>query len=203
MALNTAKISFWTPLEYDYPNGINNIMKLFMFSIRPYLNRIFVIFVLCISVSACGYRFTGGGNLPEGIKSICITMFENCTGEIGIESVFTNDIIHEFTRNSNVHLTSLEKAEAVLSGTVRSVNIETLSRDGQSAALERRVRLALDLKLADQEGKVVWSVKNVSGNEAYKVMSDRLATEHNRQEAISEISERLAESVYYQLTDNF
>ncbi|MCP4106774.1 MAG: hypothetical protein GY749_14755 [Desulfobacteraceae bacterium] len=174
-----------------------------MFSIRHYPNRIFIISVLCISLSACGYRFAGSGNLPEGIKSICITMFENCTGEIGIEAVFTNDIIHEFTRNSNVYLTSVEKAEAVLSGTVRSVNIETLSRDGQSAALERRVRLALDLKLADREGKVVWSVKNVSGNEAYKVMPDKLATEHNRQDAISEISERLAESVYYQLTDNF
>ncbi len=178
-------------------------MKLFMFSIRAYLNRIFIILLLCISLSACGYRFSGGDNLPGSIKSICITVFENCTGEIGIETVLTNDIIHEFTRNSNVALTSMEKADAVLSGTIRSVRIETLSRSGQSAALERRVRLTLDLKLADPEGKVIWSAKDISGNEAYKVLPDKLATEHNRQDAVSEISKRLAERVYYQLTDSF
>lgn len=165
--------------------------------------RISVVLFLWISVSACGYQFTGGGNLPAGVNSMCITMLKNRTGEIGIETIFTNDIIREFTRNSSVALTSRERADAVLSGVIRSLRIETVSRSGQNISLEDRVKLAADLKLTDQEGNIIWSVKDLSGNEAYNVTDNKLSTEHNRHDAISEISKKLAESVYYRLTGNF
>ena len=68
---------------------------------------------------------------------------------------------------------------------------------------ERRVTVTVDLKLTNPEGRLIWSAIGVSANEAYDVMSDKLATEQNRRNAISVLSKRLAERVYSRLTDDF
>ena len=59
-------------------------------------------------LSACGYRFAGGGSLPSGITSISVEMFENRTGETGVENIITNDLIYEFTRHEQVVVTGSE-----------------------------------------------------------------------------------------------
>jgi hypothetical protein len=59
------------------------------------------------------------------------------------------------------------------------------------------------LKLTGPDGRVIWSARGVSANEAYDVMSDKLATEQNRRDAISVLSKRLAEKVYNRITADF
>ncbi len=165
--------------------------------------NIWIVFLclLCLFFSACGYRFTGGGSLPAGVKSVYIAMLENRTSETGMESIFTNDLIYEFTKNSEV--ASKDRADAYLSGIIKSMSIETISRRGTHTSLERRVKIVLDLKLTDTDGKVIWVAKDISENEEYDVMSDKLATEQNRRDAISALSKRLAEKVYNRLTEDF
>ena len=65
-----------------------------------------MIFLLCLFFSCCGYRFTGSGNFPTGIRSIFVAILENRTSETGVENIFTNDLIYEFTSNSKVVLMS-------------------------------------------------------------------------------------------------
>ncbi|RZB35113.1 MAG: hypothetical protein SRB1_00881 [Desulfobacteraceae bacterium Eth-SRB1] len=151
--------------------------------------------------SACGYKFTGGGGLPQGIKTVYIAMLENRTSETGAENVFTNDLIYEFTKNNA--MASKDQADAYLSGIIKSMNIETISHRGTHTSLERRVKIALDLKLTDTDGKVIWIAKDISENEEYDVMSDKLATEQKRRDAISDLSKRLAEKIYNRLTEDF
>ena len=43
-------------------------------------------------LTACGYRFTGGGDLPENVRKISVAVFENRTQETGLETVVTNDL---------------------------------------------------------------------------------------------------------------
>ena len=162
---------------------------------------VFAILWFLAFLSACGYRFAGGGTLPSGIKSVCVTILENRTSEIGVENTFTNDLIYEFTRNGK--FAGIDKADALLSGVVKSMSIETISHSGAHTSIERRVRFTLDLKLTDNDGRVIWSAKGVSDNEAYDVASDKLTTEQNRSKAISTLSERLAEKVYNSLTEDF
>jgi len=50
---------------------------------------------------------------------------------------------------------------------------------------------------------VIWSAKNVSDNEAYKVSSTKQVTERNKKVAIKRLSKRLAESIYNSLTADF
>lgn len=165
--------------------------------------NIWIVFLCLLSLffSACGYRFTGGGNLPQGIKTVYIAMLENRTSETGAENIFTNDLIYEFTKNNEV--ASKDQADAYLSGIIKSMSIETISHRGTYTSLERRVKIALDLKLTDTDGKVIWIAKDISENEEYDVMSDKLATEKKRRDAILALSKRLAEKVHNRLTEGF
>jgi len=168
-------------------------------------SNLWIIFLFLMIVSACGYKFTGGGSFPAGIKSICVVTLENRTSETGAENIFTNDLIYEVTRDNKAVLTTKDKADALLSGIIQSMNIETISRKAaySSLSLERRVTITVDVKLTNPDGRVVWSAKDVSANEAYDVMPDKLATELKRRDAISALSKRLAQKLYARITDNF
>ena len=184
--------------------GIGRIQPNFDVSVMV-LKRTTVCFILVWGMffSGCGYHFAGGGSFPAGIKSISINMLENRTAETGVENVFTNDIIYEITRDKKVLLTSEDKADAALSGTIVSMRSGTISRTGQYTSIERRVFVTVDLKLTHRDGRIIWTAKGLSANEEYVVASDKQATEQNRRDAISELSKRLAERIYNRLTEDF
>ena len=141
--------------------------------------------------------------MPEGIKSISIKMLENRTSETGAENIFTNDLIYEITTHGKIVLTNESSADGILSGVIKSMRIDVISRRDIYSSLERRVIFTLSLKLTDPGGRVIWSAKDLTANEEYIVSSDKQTTERNRREAITTLSKRLAEKVYNRLTDDF
>jgi len=152
---------------------------------------------------ACGYRLYGGGDLPGGIKTIYVEVLENNTSESSIETIFTNDIISEFIRFRKVTLTSRETAQGILTGTIRSMRLNTLSRKSANSVSERLVTITVDLVLKDQEGRLLWLGKGITEYEAYDVLSDKQSTEQNRRIAIEDLSNRLSEVIYHRLTSGF
>jgi len=166
---------------------------------------IFFILFLLILVSGCGYRFAGTGDFPEGTESIFIPILENRTSESGLEKLVTDDLIYEFTKNRKDMLAgSIGDADAVLYGIIHSISIETISRDDPNTSSERSVKLSVDTKLVVPEGRVIWRVKGITADEAYNVVPDhKHRTVQNRREAISKLSQRLAEKIFARMTDNF
>ncbi|MBW2100174.1 MAG: hypothetical protein JRG68_05320 [Deltaproteobacteria bacterium] len=163
-----------------------------------------------IFLSACGYHFEGGGDLPAGGRNVFVGVFENRTSETGLENIFTNALINEFTRSKR--FAGREKADALLSGVISSMSIETISHgDSSHTSLERRVKIWVDLKLTafdrnaseNSGSRVIWIRKGMTDIETYDVDDDKLVTEQNKKEAISTLSKRLAESVYNRLTEDF
>jgi outer membrane lipopolysaccharide assembly protein LptE/RlpB len=165
--------------------------------------NIWILLTLWAFLSACGYQFAGGGNFPAGVTSLSINMFENRTAETGVENVFTNDIIYEVTRDKKVVLTSKNAADAILTGVIASMRTDTITHKGAYTSSERRVTVAVDLKLENRSGRVIWTANGVSANEVYNVAADKQATEQNRRTAISKLSKRLAETIYHRLTEDF
>jgi hypothetical protein len=161
----------------------------------------FPLIILAVMIWSCGYRFSGDGNFPSQIQSIFIPVFENRTAETGIENVVTNDFIYEMTRSSKVSVVEREVADAVFWGVITSVSTQTISRSGTQMPLERRVRMFLDLKLTDRQGKVLWASRGISDDESYQVLPDKFSTERRKRLAINTLSKRMAEMVYYQLVD--
>lgn len=153
--------------------------------------------------SSCGYRFVGDKNLPFGIKRICIAVLENRTSETGLENIFTNDLVYEFTRSSQVALATRDKTDALLTGVIESIQIESISHRRKLSAIERRVKVILSLNLSDTDGNQIWSSKRISANTTYDVASNKLTTEQNRKVALSTLSKKMAENVYNRLTENF
>ena len=153
--------------------------------------------------SACGYQFVGGGSFPSGITSISIEMFKNRTSETGVESIITNDLIYELTRHEQVVVTGSDKADAILTGVIKSISERTISHTGKYTSNERRVEVKVDLKLTGQSGGVIWSSKDISDNEAYKVSSTKQVTERNKKVAIKRLSKRLSETIFNRLTADF
>ena len=162
-----------------------------------------VFFILIVILGGCGYRFSGGGNLPLPNKRLCINIFENRTAETGLENAFTNAFIYEFSRHGNIALTCDEDSGGRLDGIVKSMRIQTISRKGIADSLERRVTLTVDVHLTGADGQVVWTSGEMSLNEEYAVTPDKLNTELNRGAAISELSKRFAETVYNRLIFDF
>ena len=155
-----------------------------------------------VVIAGCGYGFQGAGSLPGDAQTVFAQLLTNRTSETGLENVFTGALIEELTRNQRA--AGEDRADALLSGEIVSVGTDTISRTGATTSVERRVRATLNLELTDRSGVVIWKVRNISANAAFPVDSDSKAvTDQNRREALTQVAQRMAESVYSRMTDDF
>ena len=151
----------------------------------------------------CGYKFAGSGTFPDGIRSIYITIFENRTRETGIEKLFTDDLIDEFIRKSEDVLAGRrENAEAILSGVISGMGIETVFHTGTDTSDEREVTIEVSITLKDRQKKILWA-NVVLESRTYPVGLTRLETEQSLRDAIIVLSERIAEKAFNRLTSDF
>lgn len=159
--------------------------------------------LLVLATAACGYRFAGGGTLPEGITSVHVEMFGNRTGESGLEQLFTNDLIYEFTRNAGVDVVQKGSADATINGTILSLRVDTASRANLQQSTERAITVVGSVELTDSSGGLVKAVNGLSISETYLVTGDTIQTDRNKDDTLKLISKRFAERVYQRLTDEF
>jgi hypothetical protein len=188
---------------YDIKNERFRAVKQMMCTF--FLNRHAAVLVLCVLlINGCGYRFTGGGDLPGDVSKVHVTIFENRTNETGIEARFTTALIREILKNRHDLLTANEaEADAVLSGVIVSAPVEIISRQDRLTSLQRRIFLVVDCSLNDSSGKIVWSAKGLSESQEYDVSPEKFQTEANKREALELIAPRLAQLIYQRLTSDF
>ena len=171
------------------------------------MKKLIYISHICAAISllltACGYHFSGGGQLPQNVHRICVQIFENRTNETGLEQTIANEIIYYFTRFKNVQLTDKKNAQAILSGVIKSSSISTIAHKTSYVTSERRIKIVMDVKLTSTDGKVMWDSGQISDDEAFEFSTDKMQTEENKKSALATLSQRIAERIYYQLTDNF
>ena len=161
--------------------------------------------VAAMLLGACGYHFAGSGSYPAGVTRIYIMMLENRSSETGAESLFTNDLIYEFTRNREESLVKdRSAADGILSGTIVTIAVANISRSSVSTAVERQVTGILRLRLESPDGRLLWSSGNIVERQAYDVSEgDEIADEQNKADAITEVSRKIAEAAFNRLTDDF
>jgi outer membrane lipopolysaccharide assembly protein LptE/RlpB len=153
----------------------------------------------------CGYHFAGtGGQAPGDIQSIAVNVLSNQTAEIGIETIFTNAILNEFIRWKSLPVKPLNKAEAVLGGSVARIRTQTASHLTRTRTLETRVTVTLSLTLtrADTD-EVLWQNKKLSYFDEYVETENALNTNTLRREAFLRIAEFLAEKIHKDLFEEF
>ncbi len=153
---------------------------------------------------ACGYRFAEEGRFPGDTERLFVKVLENKTQETGVESIITAALLNELTLRKTDQLASgIDDADVVLSGIVRRVSIRTISESEPDVADERRVTVSVDLKLTKKDGSIVWTAKDLSDFEEYRVDTDTQKTDANRTDAIRVLSRRIAERTVNRFSDNF
>ena len=162
-----------------------------------------VALIISVLLGACGYRFAEQGGFPGGTHLLFVKVFQNPTQETGVENIVTAALLSELTlRKTDALASSMDNADVILSGVVEEVSIQTIAIKKDTAS-ERRVTVTISVKLARQEGSVVWAAREFSDNEGYRVDADPEQTDQNRRNAIRLLSRRIAEQVVNRLSDNF
>ncbi len=138
------------------------------------------------------------------MQTVAVQMLENRSSETGVESLFTNALINELNRRRQGSVTGMDKADATLHGNIETISWKTVARRDTNTAAERRVSATISLQLTDKNGKTIWKGSGLKAEQAYMVDEDnKQTTENNRRQAISDLSQLIAENVYRRLTDNF
>ncbi len=165
------------------------------------LNKALVFLVMAgLMTVSCAYRFTGADEPPFGIRRISVAMFDNKTSETAIETIFANDLMNELARDSRWRISSAREADAVFYGEIKSLAVESISREKTHSSLERRVIARADIRLKDKNGKILWAGENLWASDAYRVEPDKRKTELNLRDAISRISLKMAQNVVQHLS---
>ena len=163
-----------------------------------------ILSVLLFMLTSCGYQFEGGGYLNSDVTHVAVEMMDNKSAATGAGVVFTNALIKEILEKTDTKIVDdTTKAVAVLKGKVNSITFATLSRSTTESVVERRILANVDMQLVDKDGQIVWSVKNFTSREEYKVSEDKITDDSNKRDAVVKIATRNAEKVIIRMMNKF
>ncbi|WP_212637864.1 LPS assembly lipoprotein LptE [Desulfocicer vacuolatum] len=159
--------------------------------------------IIALLLGGCGYHIQGNTPLPAGIKAVHVTLFENRSGESGVENTFTDLFIDELLMKTDAKVTDEAHARGFVTGIIRSISVGDLTRSSDDAVLQGLVRATMDLSMADETGNVVWGVKGYSDSKVYTASSSNVTDESAKQEAVEYIARRLSEKLVSAMGDQW
>ncbi len=156
-----------------------------------------------LAAAGCGYRFVGSGDMPGGVQALAVQVPLNSTAETGLENMVTAALVDELTRRKH-RIVPAAEADAVLSGKIENLWLETVTHKGGSVSQERRVKVGLSLMLRSQDGNKLWASGMLTADWTFDVVSgNKAATDENRHKALEEVVRKLAETAYARMTGQF
>lgn len=184
------------------------------------------IFALAFCLASCGYHFSGGGTLPQGVKKISLAEIDNETLEVGTEKQLQWALEQEFRKRGTAIVD--EDGEGTLNVTMHQLDLRPLSFDNRDQVLEYQLVLLLDVQLIHREtGKILWQASNLrvqtnydavpqvvvkssprflEGNlnaEDLRGLTDIQFSENQRRTAVERLFVETAREVYLRLSENF
>ncbi|MCA9273573.1 MAG: LptE family protein [Phycisphaerales bacterium] len=111
----------------------------------------------CSSDPTKGYSFESAHD--STIRTVAVPIFSNDTFHHGVELTLTEDIIKQIQRQTPWRVTSAENADALLTGSIKGVNLRSLStRTGSGFVQEMAVQITVDFEFVDnRSGKALTS----------------------------------------------
>ena len=163
------------------------------------------VLLLAAALSACGYSFRGRqNNLPSDVRTIAIPVFKNLTSELRIESIFTDEVIFQFTRSQMVRVVNEGQADAVLTGEIVEVAVEDVAYTATETSSQRRVKITIRAKLTRRrDKKILWQDRRLVQRRNFLVSTDPQATEQSKQAAITELAKSVAQTLHDRVFENF
>ncbi|HEY6009855.1 MAG TPA: LptE family protein [Nitrospirota bacterium] len=124
-----------------------------------------LLFLLLLLLPSCGYRFThAGGVVPEGAKTIAVSVFMNDTKEPYVDVEVTKAVAEEFLTDGRLKVVSPEVADLVLKGTVVKFDAVPQSYTADSYVQQYAISIVLDVSIEETRSqKTIWREKGLGG----------------------------------------
>ena len=127
-------------------------------------------YLVFLCLSGCGYQFAGRSDLfPKDIHSVYVETFLNRTRDVGIGAEITTALRGELYRRGELQLVEQpDRADAILSGVVRSFDSLTASVNENAEALQYEATLIVDTTFRRREpSEILWRGQGIRLSEIY------------------------------------
>lgn len=181
-------------------------------------------------LAGCGYQFSGkGAEFPQDVKTVFIETFVNRSLAVGIQSDITTVLKSEFRQRGELRVVdSLEQADAILSGVVRSLDSRVVAVNREDEVLQFEMVLVADMSLRRRSpDEILWRTQGarlaelhsgsrgavVTSSSSFKTgtlnpgdvrqFTDIQLTETLKQEAKERLLEKFARELHQRLMEMF
>lgn len=173
---------------------------------RRELVRIGVVLAI-MAVGGCGYGLVGRtSNLPEDVQDIYIAPLENRTTRLQVDQLLGDAISQEFLGRQRFRIVnSVDEADAVLSGTVRSFSARpvTFTRDeGRGQTYQVLITAAMSFTRTDNN-EVLWQQDHYYFSQDYEFESDETAFVDREDSALIDVASEFAKTLVIDVLEGF
>jgi hypothetical protein len=139
------------------------------------LRTSWLVVVLALLSASCGYSLAGRGSfLPAYIRIVGVPQFENNTPYFEIEQVFSEKVRAEFIGRGRYQVLPQDSGvDAVLRGSIRSLNIRPASFDAQQQVSRYVFIITMSIEFVDTKtDKKLWENPAMTFREEYDLPED-------------------------------
>jgi len=163
---------------------------------------------LLLALSACGYHTAGnnGPRLPHDLHTIYVEPIQNSTQTYRIGQTFTEAVVRELRERTNYRVitTNDGSADAVLGGTITSITFAPLTFDSATGRVSTSlVAVAMNAKLTEKDGKVLWNNPNFLFREQYQLSTDPSSFFEEEEPAVQRMAKSFSKTLVANILEAF
>lgn len=158
------------------------------------------------TLAGCGYSLVGRGtNIPEDIREVYLSPFENRTQRQQLDQYVTEAIADELTTRRRFDVVGERStADADLSGVVTAFGLTPITFDDQGRATEFEISVTAQVLFRRvPSDEPIWRADNYVFRETYEVELGEAGFLDREEEAIRDAAERFAETMVSDLLEGF
>lgn len=145
-------------------------------------------------LAGCMYTFSGGGGLPERIKTVAVPPVENETPQVELTDRLYQSLLETVRGRLGAQLASEAEADAIIRATITGYDDQAMNfqaREGRGAEVfQRRVTIRASAEIYDQvRDSVLWRGGSVTGQGEYA--PDQETDEAGRMLAIENLVDKI------------
>lgn len=127
---------------------------------------------LAVAAAGCVYGFSGGGGLPDHIKTVYVPPVQNQTTRFAVTEQVTQGLLDAVRGRLGGQVASEQQADAIIRVTLTRYGEEALSfqaREDEGAdVIQRRVTLTASVEIEDRvRERTMWQSSSVRGTGEY------------------------------------
>jgi len=130
-----------------------------------------LVFTGALQLLGCGYQLIDGqSGIPKDVKTLVVTSFVNRTRTVGLGDDLTSAVKRELRRQAPPNVVdSIDEADAILSGVVRSFRTRAVSVNNFDEVLQYETRMNVEVTLRRREpSEVLWPRQTVQLRQVYE-----------------------------------